>query len=170
MSEDKKVRVMFVCLGNICRSPLAEAAFRSEVQKAGLQDVIHIESSGTGHWHVGNQADTRMRETARRFGLSLETHRAQQFEFGHFTDFDHVFVMDKNNLHDVLYLDRKETYANKVRLFRELDPEPGDFQVPDPYFGGAEGFENVFEIVNRTSRKLLERLVEEYELDSATEA
>ena len=167
MLEDKKIRLMFVCLGNICRSPLAEAAFRAEVQKAGLEDMFEIESSGTGEWHVGKQADQRMRETARRYGMSLEEHRAQQFDAGHFADFDHIFVMDKNNLHDVLFLDRKERHGGKVRLFREFDPEPQDFQVPDPYFGGQQGFENVFDIVQRTARRLLESLVEEYELKRA---
>lgn len=162
MTEEKKVRIMFVCLGNICRSALAEAAFRDEVRRAGLSEHFVIESSGTGHWHVGARADQRMRETGRRFGLSLESHRAQQFNPRHFSAFDHVLVMDKNNLHAVLYLDRKEQHGHKVRLFREFDPEPDDFQVPDPYYGGEKGFENVFRIVQRTSRSLLEQLVEEY--------
>lgn len=169
MTEDRKIRLMFVCLGNICRSPLAEAAFRAEVQKAGLSDFFEIESSGTGEWHVGKQADQRMRETAQRYGMSLEKHRAQQFGAGHFGDFDYIFVMDKNNLHDVLFLDRKERHGNKVRLFREFDPQPQDYQVPDPYFGGRQGFENVFEIVQRTARRLLERLIEEHELKRAAE-
>ena len=156
---------MFVCLGNICRSPLAAAAFREEVRKAGLQDAFDIESSGTGDWHVGQQADPRMRETASRLGLSLEPHRAQQFLADHIIEFDHVLVMDKGNLHDVLFLDRNETHGNKIRLFREFDPEPGDYQVPDPYYGGTQGFEIVFDIVQRTSRNLLERLIQENELD-----
>lgn len=160
---------MFVCLGNICRSPVAEAAFRSEVRKAGLADAFEIASSGTGEWHVGKQADQRMRETARRNGMSLEEHRAQQFDAGHFADFDHIFVMDKHNLHDVLFLDREERHGNKVRLFREFDPEPEDYQVPDPYFGGAHGFERVFQIVQRTARELLDRLVEEHNLKRAPE-
>lgn len=169
MTQDQKVRLMFVCLGNICRSPLAEAAFRAEVRKAGLSDAFEIASSGTGEWHVGKQADQRMRETAHRYGMSLDDHRAQQFNAGHFADFDHIFVMDKNNLHDVLFLDRKEQHANKVRLFREFDPEPDDYQVPDPYFGGRQGFEIVFSIVQRTATELLDRLIKEYDLKPAAE-
>ncbi len=165
MAEDQKIRLMFVCLGNICRSPLAEAAFRAEVQKAGLSDVFETSSSGTGEWHVGKQADQRMRETARRYGMSLDEHRAQQFDAGHFAEFDHILVMDKDNLHDVLFLDRKERHGNKVRLFREFDPQPDDYQVPDPYFGGRQGFEDVFEIVRRTARQLLDRLIVEYKLE-----
>lgn len=166
MIDDKKVRVMFVCLGNICRSPLAEAAFRDEVRRAGLAENFEIASSGTGHWHVGGKADKRMRQTGHRFGLSLEAHRAQQFGAQHFSEFDHILVMDKNNLHDVQFLDRRERHGHKVRLFREFDPEPGDFQVPDPYYGGSEGFENVFDIVKRTSRSLLRRLVAEHDLEA----
>lgn len=153
---------MFVCLGNICRSPLAEALFRHHVRENDLEDAFDIQSSGTGQWHVGQQADARMRETARARGVSLEEHRAQQFVEDHLDEFDHIFVMDKNNLHDVLYLDPKDVYGSKVRLFREFDPEPQDFQVPDPYYGGEQGFQNVFSIVNRTVENLLERLKEEH--------
>lgn len=160
-----KIRIMFVCLGNICRSPLAEAVFRHHVREAGLEDVFEIESSGTGQWHVGQQADARMREKAAEYGVSLEKHRAQQFGEAHFDEFDHIFVMDKNNLHDVLYHDRTDAFGNKVRLFREFDPEPDDFQVPDPYYGGDQGFQNVYSIVDRTVERLLERLVEEHELN-----
>lgn len=163
----EKIRIMFVCLGNICRSPLAEYVFRKHITEAGLDDVFDVQSSGTGHWHVGQDADARMLRKGAEYGLSLEPHRAQQFEPYHLAEFDHIFAMDKSNLHDVLYLDSSEEHANKVRLFREFDPEPDDFQVPDPYHGGARGFENVYQIVDRTVEKLLERLVEEHDLTPA---
>ncbi len=159
-----KIRIMFVCLGNICRSPLAEYVFKEHVRELGLEDAFVVESSGTGNGHVGQRADTRMRRKAAEHGVSLEPHRARQLEAVHLDEFDHIFAMDKNNLHDVLYLDRPEAHGHKIRLFREFDPEPGDFQVPDPYHGGAQGFENVFQIVRRTVRKLVERMVEEHEL------
>lgn len=158
---------MFVCLGNICRSPLAEVVFRRRAKEAGLEDVFEVESSGTGGYHVGEQADMRMRQTAEKYGMSLERHRAQQFAESHFEDFDHIFVMDKTNLHDVLFLDDAGQFGNKVRLFREFDPEPGDFQVPDPYFGGDQGFDRVYSIVDRTVQRLLERLIEEHELETS---
>ena len=161
------IRIMFVCLGNICRSPLAEYVFKQHVRDAGLEDDFEVQSSGTGNWHVGQQADARMRRKASEYGLSLDAHRAQQFDLAHLDEFDHVFVMDKHNLHDVLYLDREERFANKVRLFREFDPSPDDYQVPDPYHGGAKGFENVYQIVDRTVARLLERLVEEHDLTPA---
>ena len=163
--EGKTIRVMFVCLGNICRSPLAEAVLRYHVEKAGLSDLFEIASSGTGNWHVGGGADRRMCATAHSFGVSLDRHRAQQFEHEHFREYDYIFVMDKNNLHDVLYLDRKQKHSGKVRLFREFDPEPGDYQVPDPYYGGPAGFEHVYEIVDRTSRRILELIAEEHGLE-----
>lgn len=159
-----KIRVMFVCLGNICRSPLAAVVFRDAVRKAGLEDRIEVHSSGTGDWHVGEPADRRMRRTAERYGLSLEAHRGRQFAREDLAAYDHVFVMDKSNLHDVLFLDADDQYGHRVRLFREFDPEPGDYQVPDPYYGGERGFDEVYAIVSRTSERLLERLIEEHDL------
>lgn len=158
------IRVHFVCLGNICRSPLAEGIFREKVQARGLDDAFEIESSGTGDWHVGSKADGRMRSTAKGHGLSIEDHRASQFRASDLEAYDHIFAMDKSNLKDVLYLDQDDQYSGKVRLFRELDPEPGNYQVPDPYHGGEQGFERVYSIVDRTAEVLLERLIEEYDL------
>lgn len=160
----EKIRIMFVCLGNICRSPLAEYAFRKRIRDAGLDDLFDVQSSGTGDWHVGQQADERMLRKASEYGLSMGTHRAQQFDASHLAGFDHILTMDKTNLHDVLYLDASEGHANKVRLFREFDPDPGDYQVPDPYHGGPSGFEYAYRIIDRTVAKLLERLVEEHDL------
>jgi protein-tyrosine phosphatase len=162
------IHIQFVCLGNICRSPLAEAVFRDKVENAGLADAFHIESSGTGDWHVGSGADDRMRQTAYRHGLSLSDHTARQFQPEDLERADHIFVMDKNNLNDVLYYDENDRYNGKVRLFREFDPEPENHQVPDPYYGGRDGFENVYDIVDRTSENLLQQLVEEYDLEPAT--
>mgnify|MGYP002338727392 FL=1 len=158
------IRIQFVCLGNICRSPLAKTVFRDKVEQAGLSEHFEIASSGTGSWHVGDKADDRMRQTAQRNDLSLEEHRASQFEAGDLARFDHIFVMDKSNLNDVLHLDEDDQHGGKVRLFREFDPEPDDYQVPDPYHGGRKGFERVFEIVDRTADMLLHRLVDEYDL------
>lgn len=161
----EKINIMFVCLGNICRSPLAEGVFRGLVEEVGLEDRFTIASTGTGSWHVGEAADQRMQRTAAKYHVSLDTHRARQFTREDLREYDHIFVMDKDNLRDVLHLDDEDAYGNKVRLFREFDPEPGDYQVPDPYYGGARGFDNVYEIVERTARTILHRLVEEYELD-----
>ena len=161
------IRVLFVCLGNICRSPLAEGVFRDLVEQEGLGDRFEIASAGTGPWHVGEAPDPRMRSTARRHGLSLDDLRGRQLERRDLYAFDHVFVMDKHNLHDTLALDPDGDHGTRVRLFREFDPEPESYQVPDPYTGGAEGFERVYAIVERTSRAILDRFTAIYDLDAA---
>jgi len=158
------IRVLFVCMGNICRSPLAEGVFRSAVAERGLSGRFLIDSAGTGAWHVGEPPDRRMVETAGRHGVSLDGQSARQVGRGDLETFDHIFVMDRDNLHDVLYLDESAMYGGKIRLFREVDPDPGDYQVPDPYYGAGDGFERVFGIVERTSRELLERFIAEYGL------
>jgi protein-tyrosine phosphatase len=160
------IHVQFVCLGNICRSPLAEAVFRDKVEQAGLSSAFHIESSGTGDWHVGGSADDRMRQTARRHGLSLADHTASQFQPEDLERADHIFVMDKSNLSDVLYYDEDDDHNGKVRLFREFDPQPENYQVPDPYYGERDGFETVYAIVDRTADNLLEQLIGEYDLSA----
>ncbi len=159
------VKIMFVCLGNICRSPLAEGVFREQVRRAGLEDRFEVTSSGTGSWHVGQPPDGRMQQTARGRGLDISDQCAQQFDAEHLEAYDHIFVMDKSNLHDVLFFDDGDAHGGKVRLFREFDPQPDDYQVPDPYQGGREGFEHVYEIVERTARRMLDALVDEYDLD-----
>lgn len=158
---------MFVCLGNICRSPLAEGVFRKLVEEHGLSDRFEIRSTGTGDWHVGDRADSRMRKTALYYAVDLNSHVGAQFTAADLAHYDHIFVMDKSNLHDVLFLDTGDEFSNKVRLFREFDPEPNDYQVPDPYYGGAAGFDRVYQIVDRTARALLHQLIEEHRLQEA---
>lgn len=159
------VRIMFVCLGNICRSPLAEGVFRHLVEKYGLSDCFEIESSGTGAWHVGEPPDQRMRATAHKHEIDIDNLSAQQFKASDLMTCDIILAMDKDNLHDILALDTSGEHSHKVRLFREFDPEPGTYQVPDPYYGGPRGFEDVFAIVHRTARVLLHQMIEHYKLE-----
>ena len=159
---DRSVRVLFVCLGNICRSPLAEGLFQQKVNDAGLADRVEVDSAGTGGWHVGAPPDRRMTATASKRGVDLSRLQARQLDRADLDDFDHVFVMDKSNLHDTLALDPNGDHGTRVRLFREFDPEPGDYQVPDPYYGGPEGFDRVYDIADRTTDAILERLSEVY--------
>ncbi|MEM6782494.1 MAG: low molecular weight protein-tyrosine-phosphatase [Bacteroidota bacterium] len=161
---DRPVRVLFVCLGNICRSPLAEGVFRHHVDQAGLTDRFEIDSAGTGRWHVGEPPDPRMRSTARERGLSLDDQRGRQAQGSDLRYYDHIFTMDRSNLHDVLFLDPQGANSYRVRLFREFDPDPEDYQVPDPYSGQQEGFDLVFDIVDRTSAVILGKLVKAYQL------
>ena len=159
----RPVRVLFVCLGNICRSPLAEGVFRDKVEAAGLSDRIEIDSAGTGAWHAGEPPDRRMIATAKGHGVDIAQQRARQFVDTDLADYDHILAMDKSNLHDILYLDEGQDFGQRVTLFRQWDPEPGTYEVPDPYYGGPEGFEEVYRIVDRTAENLLAGLKAHYE-------
>ncbi|GAB5518276.1 MAG: low molecular weight protein-tyrosine-phosphatase [Rhodothermales bacterium] len=158
MATPDTLRICFVCMGNICRSPMAEGVFRHLVDEAGLTSAFTIDSAGTGGWHAGDAPDRRMQRTAEAHGIDISQQQARQFTAADFERFDLVLVMDKDNLHDILYLDPNDEHRHKVRLFREFDPEPDTYQVPDPYYGGRGGFENVYQIVNRTSAALLAHL------------
>ena len=123
---------------------------------AGLEDRFELDSAGTGQGHVGQKADARMRSTAKRRGVDLDDIRARQVARGDLHQFDHIFAMDRSNLHDMLYLDPDGDHSTRVRLFREFDPEPDAYQVPDPYYGGPNGFDNVLDIVQRQSVAILD--------------
>jgi len=152
------VRICFVCLGNICRSPTAEAVMRHLVEEAGLDDRIAIESAGTGDWHVGGARDRRSRAVGAARGIPLEG-EAQQFTRSDFERFDHVLAMDRANRDELLRLARDERDRAKVRLLRSFEPgAPPDAEVPDPYYGGPRGFEEVFDICERACRGLLAHL------------
>ena len=125
-----------------------------------------IPAAGTGGWHVGDPPDARMRATAREHGVSLDHQRADRFEAGDLAYFDYIFAMDRSNLEDIRRLDADGQHREKVRLFRSFDPYPDDQQVPDPYYGGPQGFELVFQIVDRTTERLLDHLAETYTLRS----
>jgi len=149
-------KVLFVCMGNICRSPAAEGAFRDLVEKAGLSDEFMIDSAGTGAWHEGEPAARRMRRAAERRGLTL-TSLARAVRPDDYEHFDVILAMDTDNLRTL----RKRAPAahhHKIRLFRDLDPEEPGLDVPDPYYGPEGGFEDVLDIVTRTSQALLEEL------------
>lgn len=156
MTEPKLTRVLFVCLGNICRSPTAEAVFRTLVEREGLADVVEIDSAGTGGWHAGEGPDPRMIEAGRRRGHRLGG-RARQVETEDFERFDLILAMDDSNL---VELQRRapESATAEVRLFREFDPDAPGGDVPDPYYGGQRGFDEVVDIVERTSATLLEHI------------
>jgi protein-tyrosine phosphatase len=160
------VRVLFVCLGNICRSPLAEGVFRSQAKERGLEDLFHIDSAGTGAWHVGQAPDSRMRQIAMKHRVDLSGQRARQFKERDLVDFDYIFAMDDSNLRDILVHDREDQHQEGVVLFRKYDPDPDDYQVPDPYYGGDGGFDRVYSIVERTAQALIDHLSSVHNPDS----
>lgn len=152
---------MFVCMGNICRSPLAEGVFRHLAREAGVLHNFDIASSGTGGWHAGQRPDSRMNQVALKNGVSMEGQYAQQFEFGDLDEYDLILVMDKDNLHNVKHTDAGNKHAEKIQLFRAFDPEPGNMEVPDPYYGGPRGFDDVYNMVDRTCRALLSHFADD---------
>lgn len=149
------IRLCFVCLGNICRSPTAAAVMAYLVEQAGLGDDFVIESAGTGGWHVGERADPRARAEAHRRGVPMR-HFAQKFTARDFARFDLVLAMDRENRDDLLAMVPDDEAAGKVRLLRSYDPAaPPDAEVPDPYYGGPDGFAQVFDMVERACRGIL---------------
>jgi protein-tyrosine phosphatase len=152
------VRVCFVCLGNICRSPTAEAVMRHLVAQEGRETRIAIDSAGTGDWHVGDPPDRRARAVGAARGIPLSG-TASQFTAADFARYDHVLAMDRSNRDDLLRMAPGPAERAKVRLLRSFDASaPPDADVPDPYYGGARGFEEVFEICERACRGLLDHL------------
>jgi protein-tyrosine phosphatase len=152
------IKVCFVCLGNICRSPLAQGVFEKLVSDEGLEDRILIASAGTGHWHVGSPPDERMQETANKYGIQLNS-RGRQFQPVDFFDFDLILAMDDSNLSLLEQICPDPEKADNLKLFRSFDPQNnGDLNVPDPYYGGGKGFEIVYAIVKRTCPPILESL------------
>jgi protein-tyrosine phosphatase len=157
--SDSKIRVLFFCLGNICRSPLAEALFRHHAAERGLSDRFHIESAGTSAYHVGQQPDPGSRRVAReRLNLDISDQRAQQLVDHHFVEFDYLVAMDRSNRRNALRL----AYADpdKILLLRDYEPDPDQrgADVPDPYGGGGSQFGLVFEIVDRCFERLIDAL------------
>ena len=147
------MKVLFVCLGNICRSPTAEGVFRHKVREAGLEDRIEIDSAGTGDWHVGKAPDARTRAAALRRGYDLSSLRARQVSAADFSRYDLILAMDHANLRDLKRL-RAGTGTAELDLFlRHFDLEIDE--VPDPYYGGDDGFEQVLDLVEQACDGLL---------------
>ena len=151
------MRLLFVCLGNICRSPTAEGVMRSLVEREGLAGQIELDSAGTGAWHAGSSPDARARGAARGRGIELEG-RARRVGPEDFERFDLLLAMDEENARELRALARDESERAKVRLLREFDPDSaarGDLEVPDPYYGAAGGFEEVLDLVQAACEGLL---------------
>jgi protein-tyrosine phosphatase len=151
-------RVLFVCMGNICRSPTAEGVMRGLVEEAGLGDQIVIDSAGTGGWHAGAAPDARSTAAAARRGIRLEG-AARQVRLADFDAFDLLVALDADNARDLRRLAPDDEALAKVRLLREFDPAGGrDLDVPDPYYGGDDGFGRVLDLVDAACRGLLDEL------------
>jgi protein-tyrosine phosphatase len=147
-------RILFVCLGNICRSPLAEGVFNAFLKSKGLNNSILCDSCGTAGYHIGSDPDKRSVETALGHGVKLD-HTGRKLSVKDFDEFDLILAMDENNYMDILNLQKKSNGKAKVFMFRDFDPI-GKGDVPDPYHGTMDDFEEVYEICSRSSKNLLE--------------
>jgi protein-tyrosine phosphatase len=154
------LRLLFVCLGNICRSPTAEGTMRSLVREAGLEEQIELDSAGTGSWHVGSAPDERATAAAAGRGIVLEG-AARRVRTEDFDDYDLILAMDSSNVGDLRQLAPDERRRAKVRLLREFDPASDgsdDLDVPDPYYGEGDGFERVLDDVQAACAGLLAQI------------
>ncbi|MBP6532380.1 MAG: low molecular weight phosphotyrosine protein phosphatase [Bacteroidia bacterium] len=145
--------VLMVCLGNICRSPMAEGILRSKANELGIK--VKVDSAGTANFHVGECPDSRAIKTAKQFGVDISPLRGRQFNETDFDKFDHIFVMDGSNKENVLKLARNENDKKKVKLLLELSSEFESKDVPDPWFGGDEGFVEVYEMLDKACGNFL---------------
>lgn len=157
------VNVLFVCLGNICRSPLAEGVFQKEIRNRGVESEFNVDSCGTSKYHIGEQPDSRTVANARENGVHLD-HKARQFSKADFRDFDYIIVMDKANLEVIERHDQNNNYSEKFHLMRDFDPKFKGEDVPDPYFGGESGFQHVYDIVKRSVDNFLDFLIKEHNI------
>jgi protein-tyrosine phosphatase len=155
-----KVKVLFVCLGNICRSPLAEGIFMQKVSEKGLSNHFEIDSCGTSTYHIGEQPDLRTIANAIKNGIELY-HKGRQLIYLDFLNYDYILPMDQSNKRDVEKL-RPEDAKAEVLMMRYFDPLNKDADVPDPYYDGEKGFQEVFEILDRSSSTLLDFLIQKH--------
>ena len=150
-------KVLFVCLGNICRSPLAKGILSQMIDEQALQDRITCDSCGTAAYHIGSPPDSRTIANAKENGLLLN-HQARQFHRADFEEFDYILAMDRSNLSSIKQLDKYQANASKVSLMRNYDVEDVGTDVPDPYYGGIADFQNVYDILYRSCRNLLNHI------------
>lgn len=158
MGSRKTTSVVFICMGNICRSPTAEGVFRHVVEQSNMSDVITIDSAGTHAYHIGESPDSRAQSTALSRGVNLSSQRARKVKREDFDQFDYVIAMDSANLESLKSL-REDDQPAKLHLFMDFASDWDNEEVPDPYYGGDNGFEQVFDMVQSASKGLLRHMI-----------
>lgn len=151
------IKVLFVCMGNICRSPLAEGAFSNLLEQHQLRESISADSAGTHDYHVGEPPDRRAQASALRRGMDISNQRARLVQQEDFAQFDYILAMDRQNYERLAKLSAQED-RHKLKLFLEYAPHLGEVEVPDPYYGGPSGFERVLDMVEEAAQGLLEHI------------
>ncbi|HEY9855169.1 MAG TPA: low molecular weight protein-tyrosine-phosphatase [Stenomitos sp.] len=162
------IKVLFVCLGNICRSPLGEGIFRHLVTQAGLAPYFEIDSAGTGNWHIGQEPHHGSQRIARERGLDISDQRARQIRPEDLMTYDYIVAMDSQNAADIRALDPEGRATARIVRMMEFAPERGTPDVPDPYFGGPEGFDLVYDMVQEACQAMLDRIVSEHRIPTVS--
>jgi protein-tyrosine phosphatase len=157
------VRVLFVCMGNICRSPTAQGVFERLLEDHGLTDIIEIDSAGTHAYHVGERPDARASAAALKRGIDLSTQQARRISPDDFDSFDYVLAMDRDN-YDILAAECPSGMESRLRLFLDFAPDLEIREVPDPYYGGVSGFERVLDMIEQASEGLLAEIRQQHRL------
>ncbi|MEN7342728.1 MAG: low molecular weight protein-tyrosine-phosphatase [Pseudomonadota bacterium] len=163
LDSESQIAVLFVCMGNICRSPTAEAVFRKRVSEAGLSDAFRIDSAGTHAYHVGHPPDGRSQEVTEANGISMSGQRARRVRDEDFFEFDYVFAMDRLNLVTLQEREPDDSTAALSLLLGEA-PMLDEEEVPDPYYGGRKGFDTVFSLIDTACAHILETLIHRHQL------
>lgn len=157
----KKVKILFVCLGNICRSPLAEAIFKHKILARGWDHMFEADSCGTGNYHIGSQPDSRTIANARMNNVPID-HCARQLSAEDLAHFDYILAMDSSNLQNILRIPNANLHRDKIFLFRDFEGSVKGAEVPDPYFGNEDGFQQVFEILDKAMESFLDKLAQRH--------
>ncbi|MCH7525577.1 MAG: low molecular weight phosphotyrosine protein phosphatase [Bacteroidetes bacterium] len=147
-------KILMVCLGNICRSPLAEGILKSKLP----ENIFFVDSAGTANYHIGRQPDHRSIETAKKYGVDITNQRGRQFVVSDFDDFDYIYAMDSTNFNDIISLSRNINDASKIKLILDELTDVDTADVPDPYYGGSQGFENVYRILDSACNIIANKL------------
>ncbi|PIE83615.1 MAG: phosphotyrosine protein phosphatase [Candidatus Contendobacter odensis] len=156
------LKVLFVCMGNICRSPVAEGVFQRMLEEADLSRKIAVDSAGTHSYHIGSQPDTRSQSTARLRDIDLSNLRARQIDKADFSEFDYILAMDRSNLEHLLFLCQDSSLQRRIRLLMDFAPDLPEREVPDPYYGGANGFDRVMDMIEVAAQGLLKHIREQH--------
>ena len=158
------VKILFVCMGNICRSPMAEGVFRRMLEDVGLAEQVYVDSAGTHSYHIGAPPDTRSQATALRRGVDLRNLRARLVTASDLAEFDYVLAMDRDNFEHLRVLCPDPQLQRRVQLFLDFAPDLPEREVPDPYYGGSGGFERVMDLVEEAAQGLLIQIRERYRI------
>lgn len=148
------MKILFVCLGNICRSPMAEGIMRERATKKGFD--WKFDSAGTSAWHIGEKPDQRGINVCKRYDIDISSHRARQFQMQDFNEFDLIFAMDKSNFSNLRSLTNNTQYRDKIKLFSNYIDQENNKDIPDPYYDGK--FQNVFEMIDKVSETFIEKI------------